>query len=111
MNRVAVFSMRELPQALAHAAAGGLACHLHCVMSRRGPRCFRAALARGEHIAHLFGKCVPVLRAEARRLGVRVVLVEHEGRESQHVDLCGTPLRRLLAEAGCPDRIWRSIPS
>jgi hypothetical protein len=29
---------------------------------------------------------------------VRVVVIEHRGEDDQHIDLCGAPLRRALAQ-------------
>ncbi len=93
-----VFQQREIKEAEAHAAEGGQALHL---MSGRfaylrddTPSCFKGR----EQIAHLFDQDVARLAATARRLGVRVVLIERRGQEGQHVDLCGRPLERALAE-------------
>lgn len=97
------FPFLEIDEAKAHAAAGGQALHLHCVVFDDSPRCFRAAVERGEDIAHLFDQDLDRLRRTARRLGVRVIVVEHQGTPRQHVDLCGGPLRKALAECGQPD--------
>lgn len=93
------FECLELPEALAFAAAGGQALHLHQIIvdERKAPRCFVRAVARGEQIAHLFDQDEARLIATARRLGVNVVVVEHRGEEGQHVDLCGGPLRKAMA--------------
>jgi hypothetical protein len=94
------FQSRELPEAEAHAANGGQALHLHQIIvdRRKAPRCFVAAVERGEDIAHLFDQDEARLRATVRRLGVKVVVVERRGQPGQHVDLCGGPLRKALAE-------------
>lgn len=95
------FFQNQLREALAHAEAGGQAIHLHRVIPdrKRAPRCFVAAVDRGEFIAHLFDRDECRLRATARRLGVRVIVIDRAGRPEQHIDLCGMPLRRAEAEA------------
>lgn len=102
-----VFASHEIAQAQAHAAAGGQALHLHCIIPdrRRAPRCFVAAVDRGEDIAHLFDLDTKRLKTTARRLGVRVVYVDREGTSGQHIDLCGSPLRKaksLVEAQSCP---------
>lgn len=93
-----VFQEREVAEALAHAAAGGQAIHLHRIIvdRRRAPRCFVQAVDRGEDIAHLFDRDEDRLVATVKRLGVRVVVVGRRGQPGQHVDLCGGPLRKAL---------------
>lgn len=95
------FTMRELEDAIAHAAAGGVALHTHRFIGdrKKAPRCFVAAVDRGEDIAHLFDMNEVRLCATARRLGVRVIVVERSGTNRQHIDLCGAPLRKALKEA------------
>jgi hypothetical protein len=39
------------------------------------------------------------LVATARSLGVKIILVERDGEDSQHVDLCAGPLRNAVALA------------
>jgi hypothetical protein len=58
------------------------------------------AVERGEYIAHLFDQNLERLEKTARRLGINIVVIEKPGTDSQHVDLCGRPLRRALAEIG-----------
>lgn len=93
------FACLEIDEVLAHAAAGGQALHLHRIIVNRSkaPRCFVAAVDRGEDIAHLFDLDRDRLVETARRLGVRVVYVDRDGTARQHVDLCGAPLRKALA--------------
>ena len=93
------FAQRELHAARTHALQGGQALHL---MSGRfayrradTPGCFKGR----EQIAHLFDQDRARLVATARRLGVRVILVERPGTAGQHIDLCGRPLARALEEA------------
>lgn len=73
--------------------------HIHrfIVDRQKAPRCFVAAVDRGEDIAHLFDLDKLRLKATARRLGVRVVMIDREDTLRQHVDLVGQPLRRALA--------------
>jgi hypothetical protein len=94
------FSQNELREALAHAAAGGVALHLHRIIvdRKKAPRVFVQALDRGEDLAHLFDQDIARLKQTAFNLGVRVVLVHHPDTPRQHVDLVGGPLRRALAE-------------
>jgi hypothetical protein len=96
---VKAFAAREIRGALAHAAAGGQALHVHGFLGdrRKAPRCFVGAVDRGEPIAHLFDRDEARLVATVRGLGVRVVAVERRGTDRQHVDLCGGPHRKALA--------------
>lgn len=100
-----IFRGREMDLAIAHAAAGGQALHLHRVIANRAtaPRCFVAAVDRGEDIAHLFDQDGERLRDTVTRLGVNVIVVEYEKTPRQHVDLCAGPLRKAIeeAEAAC----------
>lgn len=93
----------ELKEALAFAASGGQALHLHQIIVNRkkAPRCFVNAVDRGEDIAHLFDQDKDRLIKTAKQLGVRVILVEREGAKGQHIDLCGKPL--TLAKERCND--------
>lgn len=97
------FKALQLREALAHAVEGRQALHLHTIIvdRRKAPRCFVAAVDRGEYIAHLFDLDKTRLIKTARRLGVKVILVEREDTIKQHIDLCGAPLRkaRELARA------------
>jgi hypothetical protein len=96
------FTTFEVEEALAHAKTGGQALHCHRIIPdrARAPRCFVAAVDKGEDIAHLFDLDTERLKATARRLGVKVVFVDRGGTDSQHIDLCGLPLRRAKMEAG-----------
>ena len=96
-----LFLQHEIREAKEHAAAGGQALHVHRILPNRvtAPRCFVAAIDRGEKIAHLFDQDFDRLCATCRRLGVRVLKVEHRGEDGQHVDLCAGPLRKAIEEA------------
>lgn len=95
-----VFNCNQLKEAYAYAASGEVAVHLHRIVFPSSPSCFKRAVAAGYPIAHIFAQDVQMLIELARRSGVRVVVVEHEGTRRQHVDLCGQPLRHLLSEMG-----------
>jgi hypothetical protein len=93
------FYMMEIREAVDYANAGGMALHTHRIIvdRDRAPRCFVAAVDRGENIAHLFCNDVDKLTKVVRKLGVRVVYVDCEGvMGDQHIDLCGAPLTRAL---------------
>lgn len=91
-----LFSMMQLNEAVEHAKQGGQALHIHTIVFNHSPACFRNAVARGEYIAHLFDLDRDRLIKTARRLGVRVVYVDRDGEEGQHIDLCGKPLQRAM---------------
>lgn len=94
-----VFQQREIHLAYAYSAGGGQALHLmdgaFAHMQARTPNCFK----NRRQIAHLFDMDTERLAKTARRLGVRKILIEHPGYYRQHVDLCGKPLERALAQA------------
>jgi uncharacterized protein (DUF58 family) len=92
------FTQMQLREAIAYAADGGQALHTHRIIPSRdrAPRCFVRAVDAGQDIAHLFDQDRDRLERTARRLGVRVIVVERAGTLSQHIDLCGGPLRQAL---------------
>jgi hypothetical protein len=94
-----VFQVRELKDAIAYAAAGGQALHLHRILGPRPPACFRRDVEQGKDIAHLFDQDKERLVATVRRLGVRVIKVEREGTSRQHIDLCGVPLQKAIGQS------------
>jgi hypothetical protein len=91
----------EIRKAIAFAAAGGQALHLHQIIVdwEKAPFCFRREVEAGRDIAHLFDQDERRLIATARNLGVKVILVERRGQPSQHIDLCSGPLRKAVAAA------------
>lgn len=99
-----VFQWRELKEAMAFAADGGVAIHLHKIVFPNSPTCFKRAVAAGENIAHVFCRDRELLESLARRHGVRVIKIEHPGTNRQHVDLCGKPLASLLNVASTPNQ-------
>lgn len=96
-----IFRALEVEEAKLHAMSGGQALHLHRIIGDwdKAPNCFKAAINRGEDIAHLFDQDELRLIATAKRLGVNVVVVEHPGTPRQHIDLCGGPLKKAKAIA------------
>lgn len=88
-----VFQFDEIFEAYEHARLGGQALHLHTLNA--GHPLFR----RYPVIAHLFDQNADRLISTVKRLGVRVVKVEHSGTHKQHIDLCGKPLERARALA------------
>lgn len=94
-----VYYTLEVDYAIAYAASGGQALHLHRIIVNRdkAPRCFVSAVDRGEPIAHLFDMDRARLCATARQLGVKVIYVDRDGTDHQHIDLVGGPLRKCYA--------------
>jgi len=94
-----IFQQREVEEAKQHALEGGQALHLHRIIGDwdAAPSCFKRAIERGEDIAHLFDQDELRLVATVKKLGVKVVVVEHPGTPRQHVDLCGGPLKKAKA--------------
>lgn len=95
-----LFKCREIDEALAYAAAGGQALHVHRIIAdyAKAPRCFTREVEAGRDIAHLFDQDFARLYRTAVALGVRVIVVERKGTPRQHIDLCGAPLRRAKSE-------------
>ncbi len=92
------FPQDKIHEARAYAMAGGQALHV-CSSSFVGPNapdCFK----RGKEFAHLLDQNLDRLKFTARRLGVRIVFIDREGSDSQHVDLCGAPLERAKKMCG-----------
>ena len=91
------FLTRDVRAAVGHSLGGSQALHLHTLgVGKAAPGVFRAAVARGEWVAHLFDRDAARLRRTAAALGVRVVVIDRPGEPAQHIDLCGEPLRRAL---------------
>lgn len=103
---LAAFRQRDVDEAKAHAAAGGMGLHLHTIIGdwAKAPNCFKRDVRAGKPIAHLFDADEDRLRKTCRRWGVKVILVERPGTPRQHIDLCGLPLRRAVNE--CGDAVW-----
>jgi len=96
-ERRQVFQPQELAEAKAHAQAGGIAIHLHKIVFPHSPRCFREAVARGEYIAHVFGQDKAELERLGREMGIRAIYIDKPDSDRMHIDMCGAPLRKLLA--------------
>lgn len=97
-----IFQQRELREAIAYAAAGGQALHVCSsaqFVTAAAPGCFK----RSKQFAHLLDQNAVRLVKTAKRLGVRVVVVERSAEPRQHVDLCGKPLERAITQAGADE--------
>lgn len=91
------FLTREIQAAVGHSLAGGQALHLHTLgVGKDAPAVFKAAVARGEWVAHLFDKDTDRLRRTAAALGVNVVVIDRPGQAAQHIDICCGPLARAM---------------
>lgn len=112
-NHMKLFAAKEIRQAVAYAQTGETAIHLHCIVFPNSPTCFKSAVIRGEWIAHVFSQDAELLKEIARRSGIRVICLEHEGSPRQHIDFCGRALRNLLLEAGYTqaDMLRQPVPS
>ena len=97
---IRVFQQSEIHDARAFAAQSddNVAVHLHRMLIPTAPACFVRDIRAGKPIAHVFCRNVTLLQQLARRLGVRIVKIDRPATASQHVDLCGRPLEKLLAE-------------
>ena len=94
------FEERDVWEARDHAQAGGQALHCHFQLGARPPACFSRDVKKGIAIGHLLDQDKGRLEDTARRLGVRIIVVERIGQPLQHIDLCGAPMRRALVECG-----------
>lgn len=93
-----VFQQREIREAYAYAAAGGIALHVcssRGLVSDAAPGCFQ----RSEQFAHMFDQNYERLIALAKTFGVRVIRPQHCGTYRQHIDLCGKPLEKAIKQA------------
>lgn len=84
------FEMKQVRDAYLFSDEGGQALHMHTL--NKGHKLFE----RYPVIAHLMDMNKNRLISTARRLGVRVIKVEREGAQGQHIDLCGKPLERAI---------------
>lgn len=98
-------SMREFSPAWraakAAVAAGEIVLHVYKPPSRGwpgAPAVFNREALAGRPWAHLMAHDRAKLESLARQFGVRRVVVHGQG-ERMHVDLCGKPLERAIAEA------------
>lgn len=86
------FEMMQIKEAKEYAMSGGQALHIHN-LTQNGHRHFK----RYSESAHLLDQNRDRLVLTAKRLGVRVIKVDHPGTQYQHIDLCGKPLIRAKA--------------
>lgn len=98
VSKMRNFEERDIWEARDYALHGGQALHCHFQLGSTPPRCFVRDVNAGKAIGHLFDQDIVRLKATARRLGVRVVVVERIGKPYQHVDLCGAPMAKATAE-------------
>lgn len=77
-----------------------VAVHLHYFVFPNSPTCFKRDRNLGLPIAHLFSQDLDLLVCLARRHGIKKIMPERVGTPSQHIDMCGKPLRELLEEMG-----------
>ena len=92
------FESKDIPKAHDYVAQGGQVLHVW-KPPKHGWQGAPACFMRSRKIwGHLLDADKDRLIATARRLGVRVIKVAQEGRRGQHVDLCGKPLQRAIAE-------------
>lgn len=89
-----LFSEKELFEAYEYAEQGGQALHLFWSpgVYPGAPKVFKKHKIAG----HLFDRDRERLINTARKLGVRVIKVSHEGTKKQHIDLCGKPLQKAV---------------
>jgi hypothetical protein len=90
---------KAISEAKAYAAAGGQALHVWDPGPGGWPRA-PAVFQRTRPWAHLFDQDLDRLVATAKRLGVKVIKPGRVGGPGQHIDLCGAPLKKAMAESG-----------
>lgn len=93
------FTARQINEAVAFSKAGGQALHLHRFVTAKAPACFKRDVRSGGNIAHLFDTNKSRLIRTCRLLGVRVIHIDREGTDKQHIDLCGKPLTNCWIKA------------
>lgn len=92
------FESRELDRAILYAMSGGQALHVH-PFTQSGHRTFR----KYTEAAHLFDQNTDRLVKTAKKLGVRVINIEHAGTNKQHIDLCAGPLQKAKESCNQPE--------
>lgn len=90
-----MFSWKEIKEARAYARDGNQALHVYPSKMVHAPDA-PAVFKRHSTWAHLFDMDKIRLIVTAQELGVRVIKVEREGTDRQHIDLCGKPLERAI---------------
>lgn len=92
------FQEKEICEALEFVTAGGQALHIfkptRASANKRIPLPFR----RTKVWAHLLDLNKQRLVETARKLGVKIIVIDCKGGRGQHVDLCGRPLERAIKE-------------
>lgn len=89
-----LFTRREIREAKAYALEGGQALHVFPAYKEpNAPICFK----QSREWAHLLDQDEERLIKTAKRFGVRKIVVDQQGTERQHIDLCAGPLRKAKA--------------
>lgn len=106
LDRTRVYTLKEMHEAMNWATAedGNVGLHLHAICRTTSPLCFRRAIERGEHIAHVFCQSYACLQRIGYFLGVSKIVIEYPGSVRQHLDLCGRPLKNYLSSVNCRDK-------
>lgn len=96
-----LFEEREIFEAYKFAGTGGQALHLFTFnlnVYPGAPACFKRLQPDGvpNQTGHLLDQDLKRLKETAQILGIRVIKIDREGMPSQHVDLCGRPLKRAI---------------
>lgn len=87
------FEYRDFENIVKHTEAGGLAFSVwpgSYADHDKAPRCFRGLAEYGK----VYGKDAFDLEALAKKLGVKVVVIDRRGQVNQHIDICRGPFER-----------------
>jgi len=89
-----LFAQNQAKEAIRAAAEGELALHVWTGADRwpHAPQVFKATPLAG----HLLGQSHLDLVRVAMDLGVHLPAIQNGGTRTQHIDLCGAPLRRAI---------------
>jgi len=86
-------TLEGLRAPIQEAANGGQGLLVHvAIQGMAAPGCFQRSKAWGK----LYDQDVKRLVHTATNLGVKRIVVHHQGTPKQHVDLCGAPLLKAL---------------
>jgi len=99
-----LFDEREIREAVQYAENGGQALHCHQILTPGAPGCFVRDVNAGKDIGHLFDLDLERLEKTARRLGVRVIVIDRADTSRQHLDLCGRPMERAIEKCRTSNR-------
>ena len=93
---------RALLKAKRYATEGGQALHVWDPGAKGWPGAPQV-FQRTRPWGHLLDQDLGRLTATARRLGVKVIKPGRVNGPGQHIDLCGAPLRKAMAECEVPE--------